>query len=589
MWHSALCTGHTQSRKTNKTFEVLSKHLLQCTSQRDGDIIVLFITQANSVVSAQQLLNRSREYDDLLAFIPKSNMTRVADFDEKINGNVLLVDFYNIRNTREMLKIVRTYDWKHVYVIFDEADNGAYNGINNRMLLLQDIQNVSGSAKLYTLFITATIANLSNNICKIFNTNPDSFSKKSIVTKLLYETKTAHFHVEPVSSYIGPSWFLDKDNASDAFRELVFSKDCDPNEVISKAIFDIPENKKEVSLIVTSNRIENHNNDAYNIVRLGYNVVVSLNSKNVKNYKVIYNSTNNPDVTKEWNIPWKSLDKAANAGYLKEYKNLEGVTYGTGIESSCNITLSHMLQACLRVGTSSHSKILSGISIIEKSKLLAIFARIKRPRDYPKDVRLAIIAGNLASRGISIQNQMINFACTSFVFMHTKSDTQCGAINTQRLGRACGILRDIFVDQRPLLVATKKIMKDAIANEKIVNEKSQISGNGELICLKDFVTREDWKKALKDTKVLFDNDRITIKMSDAEIQKNILLLFVNLKKDTLNLSDMRNASIPIDDRKRWSLTALAEQGFVVNCGKKLGIWRITEDGKKYVNKNIANV
>jgi hypothetical protein len=123
---------------------------------------------------------------------------------------------------------------------------------------------------------------------------------------------------------------------------------------------------------------------------------------------------------------------------------------------------------------------------------------MKRPLDFPKKVRVALIAGNLASRGITFQNPALDFTCTSFCFTDTKDAISRGASNTQRFGRACGILGDVFAREgrQPILIATKGIVDAAVANEASVMAKAKSIPNGTLLSLKDLITEEEWKKIM---------------------------------------------------------------------------------------------
>ena len=106
--------------------------------------------------------------------------------------------------------------------------------------------------------------------------------------------------------------------------------------------------------------------------------------------------------------------------------------------------------------------------------------------------RVAIITGNIAGRGLSIQNAKIDFVCTSFCFVDTKNVAQCGAQNIQRFGRACGMLKNNF--KNPIIIATNTIMMEALANQQLLAMKALNMTDGELIALKDFVSKEEWER-----------------------------------------------------------------------------------------------
>jgi hypothetical protein len=162
--------------------------------------------------------------------------------------------------------------------------------------------------------------------------------------------------------------------------------------------------------------------------------------------------------------------------------------------------------------TDHESSIKDSTSPEEFNKLLAISRALtsphfhpskRRPVDFPTDPKVALVAGHLAGRGITIQNPTIAFTCSSFLFTDTKDVAQRGATNAQRFGRACGMLKEIFTDPTkpaPILIATPNIMKDALANEEALTAAAAQHPNGTLIALKDFVTTKDWQKVQRQTK-----------------------------------------------------------------------------------------
>lgn len=133
-WTAALIDSPPQSRKTRKAFDVLTEKLRD---DNDIDILGLFITQANSTMSAMQILNRITHDDDLLELFPKKNIIRAKECDKKYKGNVMIVDFWNIRNTEKMLKIVSDYDWDKIVIIVDEVDMGS---LSNRLTFINDVE-----------------------------------------------------------------------------------------------------------------------------------------------------------------------------------------------------------------------------------------------------------------------------------------------------------------------------------------------------------------------------------------------------------------------------------------------------------------
>ena len=193
MWQAALIVGATQARKTHKTFDVLTERL-----NKDGDNLVLFVTQSNSTTSAYQLIGRARQHSQIIGHIPPTNITRTGGFSEDVLGNVMVVDFYNTKNTTKMLSIACTYHWTEIIVVFDECDQGGTQGTFQRLKFLHQVEQHAGT-KISVIFVTATAANLSNSLYKICN--QDMF-KSSIVQKIIRDPITAHYHVIPCLSLI---------------------------------------------------------------------------------------------------------------------------------------------------------------------------------------------------------------------------------------------------------------------------------------------------------------------------------------------------------------------------------------------------
>jgi hypothetical protein len=588
-WTAALIEAPTQSRKTKKAFDVLANKL----NGVRGDILGLFVTQANSTMSAMQILNRITHDEDLLEIFPKENIIRSKEFKKEFDGNLMIIDFWNTRNTEKMLTVVKENKWDRIIIVIDECDSNSVSGIYNRLSFIQEVEKNSKS-KLNVIFITATISNFSDSVFKIYIEDHDKF-KDSIVEKIITEKCIEKHHAKPHPSYVGTSWYK---NTPDVWKELIIpaneTKDKENYEKIimnsiCKELNTLPEVNKQLTFVVTSKIRANHAKLAKRMFRIGFNVTIELNSTNNKNYTVMYNSICGE--IKEWKIPYNAIEKLAEAGEMKIYTLFEeNEDIDSNIEGSEDITLSHVLQASLRMGTNLHKDIIKNVSQDEKIKLLTIYSKIKnltgdlkRPDDYPKDPKIGMICGNLASRGNSIQNAFIGFTFTSSLYYNNGKSPQRGALNTQMMGRSNGTLLESYTSitgVKPIMISTKTIMRDSLANEAIVLEKAKEIANGELISLKDLVTEVEWKKALKiaDDKFEVPNNG---KINEIELQHDILRLFITLNKESLTPKEIKNSGIPIDSRQRWSLTNLRDKGYVINPER--GIWKITENGIKYIN------
>jgi hypothetical protein len=214
--------------------------------------------------------------------------------------------------------------------------------------------------------------------------------------------------------------------------------------------------------------------------------------------------------SKVWELPYSLIETLADIGNLETFRNSERKVVKSGITHRSHVTLPHMLQAALFMATGAEDRIKANTSPGEFIKLEALSTALsntinksrRRPEGYPEEqVQVAMIAGHLAGRGITIQNPFIDFTCTSFVFVDTKDKSQRGATNAQRFGRACGMMKEIFTmaGRAPVLIATEAIMKDALANEEALSDKAKKLETGQLISIKDLVPKADWDKIVKKT------------------------------------------------------------------------------------------
>ena len=212
---------------------------------------------------------------------------------------------------------------------------------------------------------------------------------------------------------------------------------------------------------------------------------------------------------KKWDIPFKQLEQKAEKGDLEEFYNSRGKKTKSFITQKEDISLSLMLQSSLFMFTEADDRIKNNISKEEYNKLYAISSAInhldksfRRPSDYPENPRVSLVAGHIAGRGITVQNPFIDFVCTSFCFTDTKDTAQRGATNTQRFGRACGMLNGVYnrKNNLPIVIATEGVMRDSVANEVALQEMAAHIEDGELVSLKDLITEEEWVNVMKRTK-----------------------------------------------------------------------------------------
>lgn len=513
LWRAVLVDSFCQAGKTKKCFEILHEKI---TKQNGENTLVLFVTQANSLASATQTIQRAKASSIMNTIIPSTNIYKSNKIpsDELLDSNYMIVDFWNSRNMGNMLDFVREhkYHFASIIIVIDECEQGHVKGLKERLGFVRNIEKSAPNSIVKVIFVTATVPNLSKSILQITKANELKF-KTGVVSEIVNKPVVEHQFAQPHSTYVGASWFK---NTPDVWRRLLFPKktsDMTKDDYITikeKTVMEqvkaLPKSSKELTMFVTSTRTCDHSSLAERLYRSDYNVTVEMNGTNSKNFKVNYVDKFGDIST--WNIPYSQIDSKADKGDLETFRNSEKKLVYTGICQKDDYTMSHILQASLFMMTDSEKRIKDNIVPDEFNKLDAISNTImnldkslRRPNDYPEKPRVALIAGHLAGRGITFQNPHIDFTCTSFCFTDTRDSIQRGATNTQRFGRACGMLSDVFarIDRKPILIATEGIMKDALANEAALQEKAEEIQNGTLFSLKDMVTKDEWDKLLKKT------------------------------------------------------------------------------------------
>ena len=496
-WKALLVDGNTQSSKTATCFRLLSQKISH------ENTLIIYITQANNKTSAQQSISRAMIDPYLSKIIPNKNFVRSSNLDDKIEkGHCMIVDFWNSRCTNKIQQFVMDTRevWGEIIIVIDEADEGGVKGMTMRLCFVKKINDIS-LCSIKLVFVTATIANLSKSLAEIAIGESPELVDSDIISDVLNTKCVEHYMVKPDENlYLGPNdlkpqWRkleFPKQTANMTEDEYTLIKDT----VMLESLTHLPDEKKHLCLIVQSYKKEDHTRLADKITETGFNVTIVLNSENDKDYSVRY--IDNDGKVNYWNIPYKLIEKNADDDRLSSFY-LNGKYVESGINSRTDLSLSHILKAALFYPE--EDLIMDG----DFKKVYAIFNFImnmppkkRRPSNYPQKPRVAIIAGNLAGRGLSIQNPMIDFVCTSACFVDSKNTSQCGAQDIQRLGRACGLLKKKFKD--PIIIATENIMMDAIANQELLAFKALSINDGDKIALKDLVTKKEWEAMKKKVK-----------------------------------------------------------------------------------------
>lgn len=497
MYQAVLIDAPTQAGKTHKCFQVMQEKM----KTMSGRTLCLYISQANSCSGATQVKQRA------------SNDKGFADYDiylaaDKISDTIhnhMVIGYWNSRNTSKMLDIVTDSKWDNIIIVQDECDSGNLRGVKDRLCFIRAVDR-KAKTNITVIFVTATIGNLSKSILRIARDNSKKFST-GLVNDIVNSQVVEHQFAEPLENYVGASWFVDN---KDVWKKLDFGKcqlsmckeDYEKMKEIAvmKQINSLSYDSKELTLIVTSTRTADHARISNKLTRCGYNVIVEVNNVTGRQFKVHYLSDGMDLDT--WNIPFNIINAMADKGELSEIRK-GGKRFKTGINSKDDLSMPHILQAALFMNTSAKQRIRTNTSQIEYFKLKVINAYMNRPKDFPTDPRVALVAGHIAGRGITFQNPDIDFTCTSFCFTDTKDAITRGATNTQRFGRACGMLNDTFrrPGRQPVLIATKGIVEAAVANEKLVIEKAKEIPNGTMLSLKDLITEEEWKRIMKNINI----------------------------------------------------------------------------------------
>jgi hypothetical protein len=645
----ALVDGYTQSQKTWKVFELISDLL---SHSSENPTLVLYITQANSTSSVCQTMTRICQDAVLQTHVSPNRVVRARMPLEDVAKHAIIVDFWNSNNTKAMLHQLQSTSsvFTRVAIIFDECDQGGYFGTFSRLKFVESVENLLNSKQrnnLHLCLITATIANLSKSILKaamaIGDEDHTEFSSKGIVNALITKPIVQHHFVTPDAAYIGPSWFFETKDVwipliMPTNRKQIKTSTQVPGQIqksvqskrkqqdnkfmhICKALLDVPLEKKKLCLIASST--EKHDQNALGsaiITQNIFNVVVILNSEETKDYRVMYRSKGDGNGSIcEWQVPFKKLENLADQQGLSMYTS-NAKSHKTSITSRYDLCLPCVLQACLFLNTPAYH---NNIELFVKDKtsyndLVAVSQTVVnmpkphcRPYDYPSSPTVAIIAGHIAGRGVTIQSARYNFVCSSFLFTDAHDNSQRGATSSQRFGRACGILGEIYnMDpaRKPLLIATKNIMQAALSNELALKEKMKDTEYGRPILLKSLVDKETWdalssktkenvKRVATDrtatpktTKEKFTNEshdstsmksKQKKKLATTKVALRILEMIAYSESKSLRLRDIKEINPEIaeylESQNRRTLTQLAEQGYLINV-KDGGRWQITSKG-----------
>ena len=517
----AVVSGYTQSRKTWKTIDMIHRQVVTDIGHtghtgHTGQTLVIVISQSNSTMATSQIMSRIRASKEMGSIFGKHMYEADHDTDmSHIRTPVLIGGYWHIRNREAFMEAIVSYRPTRTIIVMDEADQAGNSGFVDRMQFLEfahitcDVMHPGSS--FFTILVTATIANLSKSVAKlhsqIVQNEITQFEKNGYVSRLITSPNTEYYFVEPSPEYAGPSYFKDTWINLDLESKKGNENENQFENIAQRIAKHIPAAKRRLSLIGVA-----HQCDDQAILRdlllhhELYDVIVDMNSVNGKDFIVHYNSraVNAVKAVKSWVIPITRLNDIAAQGSLDNYMDpMSGSSIPTNLPH--HLPLPYVLQAALFMGTEHGPAIRARVSShsddsddSEWIKLLTLSSALnmlppkyKRPSDYPKKPCVAIVAGNMIGRGLTVQDARAGFVCTSFIFNDNGSATsqQRGAPGSQKFGRACGLLRTQFDAEPPIMLTSKSVFEAALANEAIVDTDGDI----QMINLSSWIGEEEWK------------------------------------------------------------------------------------------------
>jgi len=508
MTFAAIVFAFTQSGKTGYVFKLLAEKL-----RPENRNLVIILTQSNTKECVAQTVQRAKHNEHILTLMDASNIyANIPDIERIIDGKSYMLVAFNHKDKRRMLVnfVARN---KHIFdtvtVVIDECDQGGSGcnkgipsgGVFDRLKFVQSIEDAF-TKRPNVIFVTATIANMSKCIATIVSKDAQSaeFPEGGIVQSILRDPILEQHFVTPHPDYVRASMYL----TSGSLGFLRYTKECGLSEYeyLLGEITNIPLEFKKLSLITTTHLTKEHDSLAKDLLtKCAYNVVVVMNSEHHKDYIVYYTSTLD-DSLKAWTIHSNKINALANKKMFLEIE----------VESEHDLNMTHILQSALLMNTDYAPRPTFYLNDPEKKrraqneykKVCALFEHLDRPCDYPSEnTKVAMVAGHLASRGITFQNPMTGFVCTSFCVKGTNNSDQRGAENTQRIGRTCGELMKTYRQKggvMPYMLCSEGVYMDTLANEETIETNMGDSSEHQLIALKDMVTEEMWQKSIRNAR-----------------------------------------------------------------------------------------
>ena len=343
-WRAVLVDSFCQAGKNKKCFEILASKMNKNTLGS-----VLFITQANSTASANQIIQRAINSDILKHAIKAENICRSKDAPTDgvahEGDNVMIVDFWTSRNMSNMLDYVpiNRSVFDEIIDVVDEAEQAGHKGLQERLSFIRSFEKYALASLIKVIFVTATVANLSKSILQIAKTNLVNF-QSGVVHEIVNESVVERYFAEPHETFVGASWFKETPGV---WKRVVFpQKVADQSKINMETVKALPDSAKELSLIVTSTLTSEHRSVADRLNRIGYNVTVELNGKNNKNFTISFIDKSGGIST--WDLPYHQIDTEPDQGDMETFRSSGKKIVKSGIEQKEDYTMSHIASEAQR-------------------------------------------------------------------------------------------------------------------------------------------------------------------------------------------------------------------------------------------------
>lgn len=456
-----IVTGPCQSRKTWTTLNLVNK----LTSE---DTNCFFITQANNTAIVNQVITRCQSDAGMKSSYASFEFISKHKYDasQVPKAPSIFAGYWHERTRHNVIDILTTKSFPHIIIVIDEVEQGGLQGVYERLQFLCEVLDKVVNVSI--ILITATIANLSACISKLVERGVDDNLNMQYLLTSSWQVHQVNIHED----YVGLQWYIE----NDLVRTVSLSKDH--QERIPEAINIIRDTtaaQRRLALICISARQEDHTNISHQLLNHElFNVSLELNSADSKSFRVHYYSEQHREI-RVWNLPIARITNQMKAGGLMAPP------------------LPFILQAALFLGTALHDTIKSKVEETSDWMILqAVSKLVSRPIDWPSEPYVAVVAGHMASRGMTLSSAQAYFMYRMYFYIDSPSSTQRGAPNTQRIGRSYGNIMKLNAEIRPIIIATQSCIRDALANEILSSDV-----HDDVVDLQELVSPESWESAVQ--------------------------------------------------------------------------------------------